>query len=101
MGLTSQQQKALDIAKAVIQTAFSISKGLSEPVPHAKLLRKKPFPDRKIPNRIRRVWKNQARQGIANNVFSATVSALMGAAEVYRIQSTPIPKFPQGTNQIT
>ena len=101
MDITPQQQKALDIAKSVIQTAYSISKGLSEPVPHAKLLRKKPFPDRKIPNRIKRAWKRQAMQGIANNVASATMSAVMGAAEIYRIQSTPILNFPQGTNQIT
>jgi hypothetical protein len=102
MELTYEQKiarakKAGDIAQGIINASLHISGIAREPVPNAKLLRKRIFPNRTLPHVKKRGLKHKAAQSQAMKMANIAIHGSMAAVEVFIKAQTSIPFYPKGT----
>lgn len=79
-----------------INTAEAIAGIHDKPVRYASLLRKQAFPDRGIPYRLRRRYKEQARKEMNYRNLRTMLSAAIGAMQNAILAAQPIPNYSSG-----
>jgi hypothetical protein len=89
--------KAMAIAESYMNMAQDIAKSFY-PIKNARLLRKRPFPARNIPHRVKKRMKRQAKATIAMQTATAAIRAYSGMANMAHIQAAPLPRFPAGAS---
>lgn len=85
--MTPQQEKRLALINTIVGTAMFVHDAFIEPIPNIALLRKRPFPNRNIPHRIKRKLKNEARAARAVIMARVAVRSTMGAASISAIMA--------------
>lgn len=80
----TREEKSIAIAKSVMNTARLMTGSLQS------------VPKLNIRGKARRNYGRLIRKTAKRNQAFAALYAVLGAAELYRIASTPIPKFQKG-----
>jgi len=94
-----KQTKALLIVEQTMRLANCIADIHSEKIPNAHLLKKQIFPNRRIPNRLKRKLKAIARQRISKMAATTALQTAIGATQIAISLSTPIPDYESGSHQ--
>lgn len=92
-----QHEKRLSIFNNVVGAAQDIAALFKDPIPNARLLTKRAFPDRYTPHRIKRARKKEAQATAVSRMGQAMMKMYLAAASHYAIASAPIARdYPSG-----
>lgn len=93
-----KQTKALLIVEQTMRLANCIADIHSEKIQNAHLLKKQIFPNRRIPNRLKRKLKAIARKEISKRAAITVLQTAIGASQIAMNLSNPIPNYESGSH---
>jgi len=95
--MTPQQEKAMGMIEATVNTAQAISNLFEKPIANIGLLSKRTFRNRSVPHRVKRKLKQSARTQVNFRNLMSALTFSLGYSQMLILNSQPIPKYEKGS----